>query len=157
MAYLKARGRVLYVCWYEPGKKHDALGAELEKHAAPARPSPAPSKVRGGITFEAYGKAWVERRRLANKMDSSQDERRLRLHAYPVIGRLALTAITRPMMLAYVKALPGRKATDSGEPLSSRTVKNIADTVRAVFADAVEEEIIPASPCVWRAKKQPPG
>jgi hypothetical protein len=67
MAYLKPRGRILYVCWYERGKKQprwrstgftvdqrqqaerfrEAVDAELEKRSAAARPPLGPTKVSG--------------------------------------------------------------------------------------------------------------
>jgi hypothetical protein len=62
------------------------------------------------------------------------------------------------MMLGYAPSLAGRRRADESRGLSSRTVKNIADSVKSVFTDAVEEGLIGSNPCVWNDRSGPdPG
>ena len=65
--------------------------------------------------------------------------------------------VTRPMMLAYVRSLGGRLRADGSRRLAGRTVKNVADSVRSVFTDAVEEGVIASNPCAWNARKHLPA
>ncbi len=108
-------------------------------------------------TFQRYSLEWIERRRLAKKLDWRHHERRLRLHAIPLFGGIRMGAVTRPMMLAYVRSLPRRLRADGSRCLSSRTVKNVADSVRAVFTDAVEDGVIASNPCIWNVRKHLPA
>jgi integrase len=108
-------------------------------------------------TFEQYAIEWLERRRLARKLDWKHQERRLRLHAFPEIGLVPLESMTRAMMLGYARSLAGRHRVDGSRGLSSRTVKNIADSVKSVFTDAVEDGLIGSNPCVWNARKHLPA
>jgi hypothetical protein len=93
-------------------------------------------------TFAQYALRWIERRRLSRKLDWKHHERRLRLHALPSLGGMRIREVTRPMMLAYVRSMGGRLRADGSRCLSDRTVKNVADSVRSVFIDAVEEGVM---------------
>jgi integrase len=108
-------------------------------------------------TFAQYALRWIERRRLSRKLDWKHHERRLRLHALPSLGGMRIREVTRPMMLAYVRSMGGRLRADGSRCLSGRTVKNVADSVRSVFTDAVEEGVIASNPCVWNARKHLPA
>lgn len=108
------------------------------------------------ITFEQYAVRWIGSRRAAGKVDWVHHERRLRLHAFPEFGGEPLASITLARMLQYVRSLRSRSRVDGTRELSSRTVKNIADSVRAVFADAVEDGLVRTSPCTWNARKHLP-
>jgi integrase len=118
---------------------------------------PAGPDDRRTATFEQYARAWLDRRRRAGRLDWKHHERRLRLHAFPALGRERLSAITRPRMIAYARSLAGTLRADGSRPLSSRTLKNIADSVKAVLTDAVEDGLLPSNPCAWNARKHLPA
>jgi integrase len=118
---------------------------------------PATPDGRSSQTFERYALEWIDRRRRAGKLDWRHHERRLRLHAFPSLGRERLSVITRTTMLAYARSLWGRRRANDSRPLASRTLKNIADSVKAVFTDAFEEGLLPSNPCVWNARKHLPA
>jgi integrase len=109
------------------------------------------------MSFRQYGEIITERRRGLMKNGVKQEERHLRNHAYPLIGDISLAAFTSPMMLEFIRKLQFRiGAEKGGQKLSPRYLKNISITVKMVFSEAVDEGLIPATPCTWKARKHLP-
>jgi len=63
----------------------------------------------------------------------------LRLHLLPALGDRALASIRRSDVQAMVKRLAGH--------LAPGTVRNVYDTAARLFAAAVDDRLIPESPC----------
>jgi integrase len=109
------------------------------------------------MSFRQYGEIITERRRGLMKNGVKQEERHLRNHAYPLIGDISLAAFTSPMLLEFVRKLQLRSGAEKGgQKLSPRYVKNVSVTVKMVFSEAVDEGLIPATPCTWKARKHLP-
>jgi len=80
---------------------------------------------------------------------------------FPAIGDMPIAQVRAKHLLHLVQELKMKKATRPGvdkngkpariltaEPLAPRTVRNVYSTLRAMFRDAMIEEVIDATPCV---------
>ncbi|MCZ7683677.1 MAG: tyrosine-type recombinase/integrase [Sandaracinaceae bacterium] len=112
-----------------------------------------------GTTLRAFGERWL-RTKEAERLRSVADLRsRWRCHVLEAdfVDR-PLVEIRRADVRAFLRsrlARSGRRArrvsggrgtSDTGRPLSRRTVMHIAGVLRSALADAVEEELIPVNP-----------
>lgn len=93
----------------------------------------------GRMPFQDYAEEW-RRAQIHRASTAEQCESYLRLHAYPTLGRRPLGAVRRSEVQAWVK---GRS-----EVLSPGTVEVCYRWVATIFRSAVEDRLIPASPCV---------
>lgn len=93
--------------------------------------------ARSDVTFEEYARQWLPRQVQQRDNTAAQAESRLRLHAYPVIGHLRLAQITRGHVQDVI----------AGTTLGPASTEVLYTYVRAVFASAVEDRLIPATPC----------
>jgi integrase len=93
----------------------------------------------GPVTVRSWGKKWLEGR---TGPDRTNDEARLRLHAYPVIGSLPLDEVRPRHLVELVDRLraAGR---------APRTVRNVYSVVKAMFRDARIADVLQAAdPCI---------
>ncbi len=108
---------------------------------------PAPE---GTLTVRAYGEEWLARRR-EHVATVDDEESRLTLHVYPLIGHMALADVrprhVRDLVLALkLKTSDARKC--RGARLAPRTVRHVYALVRRLFKSAVIDEHLAASPVV---------
>ena len=90
----------------------------------------------GKVTFRDYAEQWrhVQAHRLST---TASVETNLRRHVYPTIGDRPIGAVQRSEVQALVK----------GIGLAPSTVELIYRYVSAIFRSAVEDLVIPVSPC----------
>ena len=96
----------------------------------------------GPLTVEQYARVWLERRNMLDLSDSKNDESRLRLHVLPRIGTMRIDAV-RPRHLKDVFVnirIEGK--------LAPHTIRCVYSVVRALFRDAMVDDLIAASPCI---------
>ncbi len=95
----------------------------------------------GRTTFEAYALAWAaaQPHRAAT---AASVESILRVHALPVFGARPIATIRTSEVQAWV----------SGLKLAPSTVAVVYGKVAAIFRAAVEDRIIPRSPCTRRVR-----
>lgn len=100
------------------------------------------------ITFKRYAGKWLENHRV---QQSSHDEieRRLRLHAYPVIGSRPLDSF-RP---EHIRELLGALA--SSPAVGGSYARNIYSDVRAVLSAAVDDGFLARNPCAAKTVRPP--
>lgn len=115
------------------------------KEAAVAKVAEVDVAIRGGtyvrdssITFEAYAREWLSHQLHQRSGTAEQAASKLVKHAFPVIGSMRLTAVTRADVQRLITG-----ATALGP--DARRVLYVY--VRAVFAAAVEDRLIQTSPC----------
>ena len=137
------RGKRWLARWAEPGGTARSK-AFATKDAATAHLAQVDVDVRGGmyvtrsnITFEEYARTWLSRQVHQAPNTTAQAESRLRLHAYPVIGHLRLGQVTRGQVQDLV----------AGSTLAPSSLAVLYTYIRAVFASAVEDRLVPVSPC----------
>ena len=96
----------------------------------------------GPINVARYAAMWIERRRMLDLSDWKNDEGRLRLHILPHIGSLRLDKV-RPRHLndLFLELRVQGK-------LAPHTLRNIYSVLKALFRDALIEDLITASPCI---------
>lgn len=147
------RGQKLYLKVRSPGGKwtqlatpyrvgqEDAARAMLRELAARSKGEAAITDG-GPLTVEAWGKAWLK-----GRVDE-HDEQRLRLHVYPVIGRILLEEVRPRHLLEVIQRLKAAGA-------APRTIRNVYSVVQGLFRDAVIADLVPSSPCVLRRPHLP--
>lgn len=99
----------------------------------------------GKVTFKEYATAWLK----AQTFDTSTREAvelRLRLHAYPALGRHELRQIKPSTVQAWLRGL---------EPLAATYRRVIYANVSSVFAAAVDDEVILRNPCRAASVRKP--
>lgn len=96
----------------------------------------------GPLTVKAYGATWLEQRKLNNPDgDHDHDERRLRLHIYPVIKDMRIDEVRVRHMLEIVNRMKRAGA-------APRSIRNAYSVASAMFRYALIEELIFQNPCV---------
>ena len=102
----------------------------------------------GPLTLERFASKWLKSRDERDVATVGDDDSRLRLHVLPVLGAMAMEEI-RPR---HVRGLVLDIA--KGE-LASRTQSNVLATMRALFSDAVADEVIRTSPVALKRHEVP--
>ena len=97
----------------------------------------------GKITFMSYAEEWRSGQ-MHRKGTEAQIETNLRLHVYPRIGHRAIASIRQSEIQGLVRSMIEGEGT--GHPLAPSTVKTIHAWVGSIFASAVADGVIPASP-----------
>ncbi|GAB4049691.1 tyrosine-type recombinase/integrase [Catellatospora paridis] len=93
----------------------------------------------GTITFGEYAARWVKDRDLKPRT-RVEYERNLRLHIKPQLGEKALNGVTPPQVRAWRSAL---LAAGVGRPTVAKNYR----ILRAIFATALDDDLIRRSPC----------
>jgi len=107
----------------------------------------------GPVTLERYFERWIaERKRLV--ASAKDDETRLRRHALPTLGRLALREIRALQVRNLVRALKA-KCGPGKDQLAPRTVRHVYATLHRLFEDALAEELIEVNPCTLKRGELP--
>jgi integrase len=142
------RGKRWRVRWVDPQtgetrtelfeRKVDAERHDVNMHADISRGRYIDPRA-GQITVAEYADRW---RGMQLHRDSTADmvERALRLHIVPVLGHHAMADVRAGHVRGWVKA--------TAENLSASTVHLTYSYVKSMFAAAVTDRIIAASPCV---------
>jgi len=112
-------------------------------------------RIRGGsaqVTVADYAERWIERQYERKLRNTKTEERRLRAHVLPLIGKRVLTTVRPKDVIRLVEGLRRREAADGSGLMAPRTVRHCYDVFRQMCRDAVIDEVIVATPCVL-----PPG
>ena len=115
---------------------------ELRHPVVDKGPPAEPGSVR------EWGEKWIEDRKAREKLEWIHEETHLRFYLYPVMGDRPLASVTNSTMLTWARSLE-RTLGPSGKAPSSKYIRKIASTVRALFKEAVRQEILAHSPCNW--------
>jgi integrase len=122
---------------------------EAERYEATERADKARGSwldPRGGdILVRDWAALWLESNPAKSPSAYARDESVIRLHINPAIGDQRLGAITQPRVQALVNAWTMK--------VMPRTAQRHYDTLSAIFAAAVDGDLIARSPC--RKIKQP--
>lgn len=94
-------------------------------------------------SVRAWARKWIDARRDQGLADCENDEARLEIHVFPLIGALALEDVRPRHLDQLVREL---RAKDR----APRTLRNVYYLVRAMFRDAEIAELIPLgqNPCI---------
>jgi integrase len=148
-------GRVSYVVrWRDPEGRQRKKSFAKKGDADRYKTTVAADVLRGDYldpdagreTFRAYGDRWLK----AQNVDPSTREAtalRLRLHAYPTLGKLQLRQVRPSTVQAWLRGLSAT--------LAPRTVQVVFTSVSAVFAAAVDDELLRKNPCRAPTVKAP--
>lgn len=99
----------------------------------------------GKVTFKAYATDWLK----AQTFDTSTREAvalRLKLHAYPVLGRHELRQIKPSTVQAWLRTL---------EPLAATYRRVIYANVSSILSAAVDDEVLLRNPCRAASVRRP--
>lgn len=143
--------------WTKPGDEELARRA-LAKLCRALKERRVFQNETGDVTVRSFAARWLEGRPASSRVD---DEQRLRDHAYPAIGDLPIADVRPKHLLRLMQELKAKKATRPGigadgkpariateEPLAARTIRNVYSVLRAMFRDALIEEVVESTPCV---------
>lgn len=108
------------------------------------------------VTVESFGRTWAAERMARGVASADVEAAMLRHHLFPQLGAVPITAVTKTTMIEWVRSLPTRKRVDADEVLAPRTVNHIANTVKRMFDEAVDRDVIAGTPCAWRPKRDLP-
>jgi integrase len=124
---------------YKPGQERVARRAlqKIEAAIGSAKVEPDGSDI---PTLTEYAERWIAGRKSHGIRNHAEEARHLRLHVLPRLGELPVTGVTR----AHVKDLLAlwRKADKA-----PRTIRNFLSTLRSLFNDLIDDEIVDANPC----------
>lgn len=120
--------------------------ASIEKKVAREMATGIPE---GDLTVKANGEMWLKAREAAGKDGWKDDAHHLRLHVFPLIGRMLIKEVLTRHIRDVVSKLP-KRISRRGTPLSPRTVNNIYGSLRTMFHDAVVDGEISVNPCVLK-------
>jgi integrase len=96
----------------------------------------------GGIpTVQAFGKVFLEKRRMVGVRSVDDDESRLRTHIFPTIGAMKLDEVEARHVAELIEQVRASRR-------APRTVRNIYSVVRALFRDAQIAGYVHANPCI---------
>lgn len=107
----------------------------------------------GPITVERYARRWIKDRRDRDIASTDDDETRLK-HTLPLLGELALSEVRPRHVLKAIRKFEAMKDKEGKPKFAPRTILHIYGVLRVMFADAVREELISATPCVLSAKRR---
>lgn len=108
----------------------------------------------GAFTVRLYAAQWIKGRRDRGVESVDLDEARLKKHALPVIGSLAMSDVRPRHLRELVHALKAKVGPDKDD-LAPRTVRHIFGSLHTMFADAVVDELISVNPCVLKRDDLP--
>ncbi|MEU9136212.1 site-specific integrase [Streptomyces sp. NPDC048404] len=105
-----------------------------------------PKSVR--ITFRQYAEKWLESK-TSSPMSRKELGRRLRLHAYPVLGSRPVGTFRPEHIRELVAALEAKPG------VSPAYARNIFADVQAVLSAAVDDALLNRNPCSARTVRRP--
>lgn len=114
---------------------------------------PAAEGSARGLTLQAYALEWLARREEFGVRGVRDEAQRLRDYVLPVLGDRPLTEIRRAEVKDLIGSLQGRVSKRTGRPLAPRVVIHIYGVLRTLYADAVADDKVVASPCTLRVKR----
>lgn len=106
--------------------------------------------------FATYADRWLERRVQAGLRSEKDYRSILDRWLIPAFGIRPMSAIKPRDVRDFIAALRSRKRSDGTPELSPRTILHVYAKLRAIFADAVRDEVLDRSPCVLRGKTELP-
>lgn len=123
---------------YKPGQEKVARRALVKIESAIGTTSTQDSSA--VPTLAAYAERWLVGRKARGIRNHAEEARHLRLHVLPPLGELPVTGVTR----AHVKELLAMWRRADKAP---RTIRNILSTLRSLYNDLIDDEIVDANPC----------
>lgn len=153
---LYKRGDVWWFSYTYEGRRYFEAG-DTDKRVAQSklaerrRNGPEHDSMR--ITFREYATRWLERRAAAGVKSHDHDVYRVKRFALPRLGDKPLDAVTRTDVRDVVNDASATLGARTNEPLSPRTVLHVYTAIRTLYADAVAEGLVAASPCTLRTRR----
>lgn len=157
MSSIFTRGNKLWVSYYDSSGRRQRrptgldVGQEAEARKVLKKIEDRISAQReqgvsdGNGTVAEYFESWIQKRRKLRRA-ADDDETRIRKHALPHLGHMALVDV-RPR---HIKALVAHLTTTD---LAARSVRHVYGVTHTMFEDAVLDELIDNNPCVLKKGK----
>ncbi|MBL8910384.1 MAG: hypothetical protein JNM17_06740, partial [Archangium sp.] len=123
----------------QPEREARAVLLQVERELE----SGARRDANAATTVAEYAAQWTEARKARKLMNATRDLKRLRRHAFPVFGAKRLGVVAPREVRAWVLSL-------RAAGWAPRTVRNLYGLLHRLFADAVADELIIASPAVLK-------
>ena len=131
-----------------PAREAERLRARLEELAPQIEAQRAEE-----LTVERYAETWLARRRAAGVLSVEEDALRLSMHVLPRIGSKPLASVTRSDVRDVMSTMQSTPSKRTGRPYAARSVLSVYTTVRAMFSDAVKDEVLTSTPCTLATRR----
>lgn len=173
--YRRAGTRLWWIEYTAHGRRYQVSSGTADRRAADKREreilrsielgtwAPPESAGQSRETIASYAERWTERRRKAGVRTADDEAARLRTYVLPALvqvgeqqtplGSVALVDLRRPQVAAWLLALQTLTSATTGKRLAPRTVRHVYDVLRTMMLDAVQDELIAATPCTLRERK----
>lgn len=112
-----------------------------------------PQQDSASVTLAEYAERWFVRRRDAGVDTAHDEEKRLRTYVLPKLGAKALQDIRRRDVVELVAFVRTVISEATGEKLAPRSVHHVYGALRSLYADALADETVIATPCTLRVAK----
>lgn len=131
---------------------HDVAKAFLRKIEERVQAEKRLGLTAGPLTVKRYAEeTWLPAREARGVLTVYKDRSDL-AHAFPLIGSRRVEDVTRQDILAMVRALEAKRS-PTGKAMAPRSIRHVYSAVRMLFADAMSDGLLQASPCTLRAKR----
>ena len=160
MGYLYTRGTKIWMGYRDAqgNSRQRSTGLPVGQEAAAAEQlrqieagiaNGAPEPAAAPTTVRQYERRWTAERQAQGVWSAEDEGGRLRLHALPVLGHLALGDV-RPR---HVRDL--LRSLRANTTLAPRTLRHVYRGLHTMFRDAVVDELVPSNPCVLKRHDLP--
>ncbi len=154
------RNDVLWISYTFEGQRYFESAGTLDRRAAETlyrerkRNGPAaPRATDPVLTIEAYAKTWIARRTEAGVRTVAKEEGAIDRWLVPDLGSRPLAEVTRNDVREIIAKASTTPRKDKDAPMAPRSVLHVYGAIRAMFADAVADGLLAATPCTLRTKR----
>lgn len=105
-------------------------------------------------TVRAYAARWIERRRGLGVRNVGDEERWVHQWLVAEHGDRPIAEITKADIRAAVHTMRTTPSELTGRPYAPRTIRSAYEAIRVMFADALDDEEIVATPCTLSVRKR---
>ncbi|MFN7131481.1 MAG: hypothetical protein ACK4N5_05320, partial [Myxococcales bacterium] len=158
MGSVYERGNVLWISWYEHGKKvrrstglpvgQEERARRLVERIERQRDATAEhvAATGGAPTVQSYGERWLAGRPAQGVTGVRDEIQQARDYIFPQLGAMKLSDVRVRHVREWIRWLRGQK-NRKGAPLAPRSVHTIYGLLHRMMRDAVAEELVSESPC----------
>ncbi len=149
----RVRRQIREGTWTPPTNRAAEREAERLRARLAELESNGRARAAAALTVAEYAEQWLERRRAAEVRTVHDEEVRLRSWVLPRIGDKPLAEVKRSDVRDLIAEMQRTPSPTTGRPYAPRSVLHVYGVTRLLFADALADELIAATPCTLRTRK----
>lgn len=148
------RGRIWWCHYRVEGERHFESTGTADRREAMTYLARIRRQIRQGNwrppgrrTVAGYAEEWLTLREQADVRNVHDERTWLDTWLLPAVGSKALDAVTRQDIRRIVVTMQATTSSTTGRAYAPRTVLHVYQTIRLLFADAMSEDLLDATPC----------